>query len=142
MSTGSRPIYFNLAAVFATLALSAGWVLADATKLKLSGDQEVPAVTTSATGTSTIAVAADKSVKGAVTTTGVEGIAAHVHVAAPGKIGPPIITLTKTADNVWSVPAGATLTDAQYASYKAGDLYVNVHSAANKGGEIRAQLKP
>ena len=38
--------------------------------------------------------------------------------------------------------AGAKLTDAQYDSFKAGNLYVNVHSAANKGGEIRAQLKP
>ena len=34
------------------------------------------------------------------------------------------------------------LTDAQYEAFKAGNLYVNVHSAANKGGEIRGQLKP
>jgi hypothetical protein len=34
------------------------------------------------------------------------------------------------------------LTPEQLKSYQAGELYVNVHSAANKGGEIRAQLKP
>jgi len=42
----------------------------------------------------------------------------------------------------WSVPAGAKLTDAQYKSYVAGKLYVNVYSAAHKGGKIRAQLSP
>jgi hypothetical protein len=112
-------------------------------QVTLTGSKEVPPVTTSATGTGNITVGADMSVSGSVTTTGVAGVAAHIHDGgAPGKNGPVIIPLTKTGDNVWSVPAGAKFTDAQYASYKAGNLYVNVHSAANKAGEIRGQLTP
>jgi CHRD domain-containing protein len=34
------------------------------------------------------------------------------------------------------------LTADQYKAYQAGELYVNVHSEANKGGEIRGQIKP
>jgi hypothetical protein len=116
--------------------------LADQVKVALSGAQEVPPVTTSASGTGTITVNADKSVSGMVATSGVSGTMAHIHMAAPGKNGPPIITLTKSAENTWTVPAGTKLTDAQYEAYKAGNLYVNVHSAANKGGEVRGQLKP
>lgn len=112
------------------------------TKVTLSGSQEVPPVSTGASGSGTIVVAADKSVSGKITTSGVTGIAAHIHVGAAGKNGPVIVPLTKTSDNEWAVQAGAKLTDEQYASFKAGDLYVNVHSAANKGGEIRGQLKP
>ena len=111
-------------------------------KVTLSGSQEVPPVTTSASGSGTITIGEDKSVSGSVTTIGVAGMAAHIHLGAAGKNGPVIIPLTKTSDNVWSVPAGAKLDDAQNDSYKAGDLYINVHSAANKGGEIRGQLKP
>jgi hypothetical protein len=84
----------------------------------------------------------DRSVTGEVRTTGVSGVAAHIHQGAMGQNGPVIIPLTRTSDNVWSVPAGTKLTDAQYEAFKAGNLYVNVHSAANKDGEIRAQLKP
>jgi hypothetical protein len=108
----------------------------------LSGSQEVPPVTTQASGTSTITVAADKSVSGTVTTTGITATAAHIHMAAMGQNGPVIVPLAKTGDNVWSPAPAAKLTDAQYDAYKAGNLYVNVHSADNKGGEIRAQLKP
>lgn len=110
--------------------------------VSLTGDQEVPAVTTQAKGTGKITIADDKSVSGSVKTTGVTGTMAHIHEAPVGKNGPVIIPLEKKADDEWSVPAGAKLTDAQYESFKAGNLYVNVHSAEHKGGEIRNQLKP
>ena len=124
------------------LALGAGAVVAKDVKLNLTGSEETPPVTTSASGTGTIKVAKDKSVSGTIKTTGVDGIAAHIHVGAPGESGPPIITLTKGADGTWTVPPGSKLTDEQYASFKSGNLYVNVHSAEHKPGEIRAQLKP
>jgi hypothetical protein len=136
---------FNLPLAVASaglLLIGAGIATAGDSKVSLTGADEVPAVTTSATGAGTITVGADKSVTGKVTTKGIVGTVAHVHLGAAGKNGPPVITLTKTSDNVWSVPEGSKLTDEQYASYKAGDLYVNVHSAEHKGGEIRAQLKP
>jgi predicted small secreted protein len=137
--------------VAATLALagcetmSSMWnsMFGGGSKVTLSGTQEVPPVKTSASGSGTITVGNDKSVSGSVTTSGVNGTAAHIHTGAAGQNGPVAVPLTKGADgNTWSVPAGAKLTDAQYDAYKAGNLYVNVHSAANKGGEIRGQLKP
>ncbi len=60
-------------------------------------------VATEATGTSTIKVSADKSVTGSVKTTGVVGTMAHVHLAAKGQSGPPIITLEKTSASEWSI---------------------------------------
>lgn len=124
------------------LTLSLLGSMAAAGDVKLSGDNEVPPVKTMASGVSSIAIASDGTVVGSVTTTGVAGMAAHIHVGAAGKNGPVIIPLTKGADGEWSVPPGAKLTDEQMKSFKSGDLYVNVHSEANKGGEIRAQLTP
>ena len=99
-------------------------------------------MTTEAKGAGKITIADDKSVSGSVKTTGVAGTMAHIHEAPAGKNGPPIIPLEKKGDDEWSVPAGSKLSDAQYESFKAGNLYVNVHSADHKGGEIRTQLKP
>ncbi len=123
--------------VAAACATTASLPLGDA---KLNGTQEVPPVSSSATGTAMITVTANKSVSGRVTTSGLEGKAAHIHLGAPGMNGGVVIGLTKNSDGSWSVPLGATLTDAQYASYQAGNLYVNVHTALNPGGEIRGQL--
>jgi len=122
--------------------LMSGWAFAANVDVKLSGDQEVPPVKTSATGNGTITVNDDKTVSGSVTTAGVNGVAAHIHNGAPGKNGPVAVPLTKDGDNKWTVGPGAKLTDAQFADFKAGNLYVNVHSAAHKDGEIRGQLKP
>ena len=134
----------NVRTLVVSVALVAigGAALAADLKLRLTGAEETPPVTTSASGTGTISIAADKSVSGTVKTAGIEGTVAHIHVGAPGQSGPPIITLDKGADGAWSVPTGSKLTDDQYASFKAGNLYVNVHSAEHKAGEIRGQLKP
>ncbi len=130
-----------IALIAGILAGSASMATAGELKVNLSGGQEVPPVQTSATGNGTITVEDDKSVKGKITTSGIKGTGAHIHEGAPGKNGPDIITLKKTSDNEWSLPGDAKLTDAQYDAYKAGSLYINVHSDANKGGEIRGQLK-
>jgi len=121
---------------------AAGPTVAKDLKVKLTGDQEVPPVQTQASGGGTIAVNEDKSVSGSITTKGIKATAAHIHEAPRGKNGPVAIPLEKKSDNEFAVPAGAKLTDAQYKAFKAGDLYVNVHSDAHKDGEIRAQLKP
>ena len=138
-----RPISRPVLVTAATLALCLLTGLAQAAELKLSGANEVPAVTTSATGGGTITVADDGTVSGSIKTTGIQGTMAHIHVAAAGKNGPVALPLTKGADGAtWSVPAGTKLSAEQLKSYKAGELYVNVHSDTNKGGEIRAQLAP
>jgi hypothetical protein len=111
-------------------------------EVKLTGDQEVPPVTTEATGVSSITISSDGSVAGTVTTTSLIGTMAHIHIAPAGANGPVIVPLTHTSDTVWSVPPGAKLTAEQLAAWRSGGLYVNVHSDAHKGGEIRAQLKP
>ena len=124
------------------LAIASAGALAKDVKVNLTGAEETPPVTTSATGHGTIHIAKDKSVSGSVKTTGIEGTAAHIHVGAKGEAGPPIITLTKGADGTWTVPEGSKLTDEQWADFTSGKLYVNVHSEQHKPGEIRAQLKP
>jgi hypothetical protein len=110
--------------------------------VSLAGDQEVPAVTTAAKGSGTVTIGDDMSVKGTVTTTGVTGTAAHIHAAAAGKNGPVIVPMVKSGDNGWTFAPGAKLTEDQMKAFKAGELYINVHSASNPGGEIRGQLKP
>jgi uncharacterized protein YcfL len=111
-------------------------------KVNLIGANEVPALNIATSASGSFTVGADKSVSGSVTTYGVAATAAHIHVGVYGNNGPVAITLTKTSGNTWSVPAGAKFTDEQYQAYKAGETYVNVHSAEHKGGEVRGQLRP
>lgn len=137
---GSLWVGIGLAAIL--IAGCASVSTTSGTRVTLSGSQEVPPVNTAASGNGQITVDPDQSVKGSVSTNGVNATAAHIHIAPTGQNGPVIIPLTKTPDGVWWVPAGAKLTPAQYDAFKAGGLYVNVHSDANKGGEIRGQLIP
>ena len=135
-------LWIFLGALTVSMAGYSASVLGDEIKVTLSGDQEIPPVTTSASGSGTITVGEDKSVSGKVTISGMTPLVAHIHEAPAGNNGPIVIPLTKTSDTVWVIPAGAKLTDAQYASYKAGNLYYNFHTEAHKSGEIRGQIRP
>ena len=135
------PLGATLALAFTVYAAYPGISAAGDVMVKLLGTEEVPSIQSAATGSGTISGHADKTVHGSVTTQGLAGTAAHIHEAVAGKSGPVVIALTKDGDT-YSVPKDAKLTDAQFASYKAGNLYVNVHTAAHPDGEIRGQIKP
>ena len=131
MTFGTLQFRAHVASTLVAIALSAAAsVSAQTVQLSLSGAQEVPPVATSASGTGSITIGPDQSVSGSVTTAGVDGTMAHIHLAAAGQNGPVVVPMNKTAEGVWTIPAGAKLNDAQFQSFKDGNLYVNVHSAA------------
>lgn len=150
MNTLKRNIRTFLSAAIAIVAfaiagcstMEGGSAQVKSSPTTLSGAQEVPPVMTDASGQSSIRIAADKSVTGMLRLNRINATAAHIHEGAKGSNGPVIVPLTKTSATTFVVPADSKLTDAQYASYKAGNLYVNVHTAAHPAGEIRAQLTP
>ncbi len=111
--------------------------------VELSGHYAVPTeVSTPAKGTATIDVTSRGAVAGSVW---VQNIAATAVELGEGPIGEPgtvIASLMRTGDNTWTVPDGVRLTRAQYETFMAGGLYVNVRSAAHPEGEIRGQITP
>jgi hypothetical protein len=117
----------------------------------LSGANEVPAVTTSATGTVTAELDGNElKVDGTFSGLSsdlapVAGSAAHVHKAAKGANGGILFNLNVTPGSdgrSGSFTATATLSDADKDAFRDGLLYVNIHTVNNAGGELRAQLEP
>lgn len=105
----------------------------------LDGAQETPPVPTLATGTATAYLNLPfRTVDYDVRTAGVPGTVAHIHVAPPGTPGP-IVKHLAGGPSQW---AGTTtpMTASEAADLLAGNHYINVHSAAHPGGEIRGQL--
>src|ERR1700730_13539199 len=66
-------------------------------------------------------------------------VAAHFHGPADAKTNAGIVVPVAGA-RASPLKGEATLTDAQAADLAAGKWYFNVHTAANKGGEIRGQV--
>jgi CHRD domain len=131
--------------MLATLALGiafAGPAFAEKMKATLDGKSEVPPNTSAGTGTADIDYdKATKKLTWKLTYSGLTGpaTAGHFHgPAEPGKNAGVAVAIP----NAGTSPAegSATLTDAQAADLEAGKYYVNVHTAANPGGEIRGQV--
>jgi hypothetical protein len=110
-------------------------------QVNLTASNEVPAVMSSASGSGTVTVASDCSVTARITVSGMTATAAHIHQGALGANGPVIVPFVKQGDDTFVAPPGAKMNEEQCRAFRSGTTYVNVHSAKNPGGEIRAQLK-
>jgi len=130
-----------VAVLVCAASLASSLAFGQEVKVVLSGSEEVPSNATSASGNATVTVGPDMSVTVSVTTAGIAATASHIHMAPAGQNGPVVVPFVKNGDGFSTAP-GAKLTEAQFAAFKAGNLYVNVHSAANPGGEIRGQIRP
>lgn len=138
-----KKIILSFSGLLPALLLStAVWAEEMRIEVELSGDDQVPAVETEGHGSGVIEVDATRKISGSVTTENVPGTMAHIHEAPPGENGPVVVPLEQTDDNTWSVPDGVHLTEDQLETLKEGDLYINVHTEANPGGEVRGQLNP
>jgi len=106
----------------------------------LTGDQETPAVVTSAFGDATFTVNSNRTITYSVVATGLTGTAAHIHTGAFG-IGGTILFSLSGGPTKWSGTTAA-MTAKQFATLQTDGLYVNVHTSANPNGEIRGQIVP
>ena len=125
-----------------TTVAFAGPAFAEKMKATLDGKSEVPPNASAGTGTAEIDYdAATKKLSWKLTYSGLSGpaTAAHFHgPAEPGKNAGVAVAIPNAVET--PAEGSAILTDAQAADLTAGKYYVNVHTAANPGGEIRGQV--
>lgn len=109
----------------------------------LTGQQEVPPVATSGSGTvdATFDKATNKLAY-TVTYSGLSGPATAGHFHGPAEAGRNAGVVLGFQNATSPIQGESTLTAAQAADLLAGRWYVNIHTRANPGGEIRAQVTP
>src|SRR5689334_22722574 len=129
-------------ALGAAIAFAGPALAADKMKATLDGKSEVPANTSAGTGTADIDYdAASKKLTWKLTYSGLSGPATAAHFHGPAEAGKNAgVAIAIPNATTSPVEGSATLTDAQAADLLAGKYYVNVHTQANPGGEIRGQV--
>jgi len=135
----------NMAQTTASTAVSVTVQNTMALNATLAAAQIYPAPTSTATGTASLTVKLGSgAVSGTVTVSGLTASGVSINEAFAGNSGTSLITLTANSGTAgeWDAPASALLTADQVTALLQGKLYVIATSAANPGGEIRAQLAP
>lgn len=113
---------------------------------RYTGLAEVPPVTTTASATASL-VATPTGLNYEITVNGLSGpiTGAHFHQAGIGVNGPVVRDITSTfagnrAIGTWGVnDVTQPFTEALRAALVAGQIYLNIHTSANPGGEVRGQ---
>ena len=113
-------------------------------RIELSGDNEVPVVSTTATGVGFATLNHnDRTLDLVVTLSDLDDdSAAHIHDGFAGANGDVVVGLSHSSDDVWETLVDAELDQNEYDTLVGGGLYVNVHSSSHNGGEIRGQIAP
>lgn len=112
----------------------------------MSGQAETPPVTNTS-GTGTVTATYDpttKKMEYTFTWSNLSGpaVAMHFHVGAAGVKGPVVIPVTEFPQEASGTASGTAgpLVDSLVTALMNGELYGNIHTTNNPGGEIRAQL--
>ena len=133
----------------------------------LSGENEVPPVTTTATGTATLTIEGSEIVYRVEVVNLENVLVSHIHVGAEGENGDVRMNLCNTTDTPAcattgsgvlvegsnAVTQGGITFDSLVSAIRAGNAYVNVHTSDGDeipnegpgdfpGGEIRGQITP
>lgn len=115
--------------------------------VSLDTAQEIPApagVPSGASGTAEVSIDENGIVTATLGVSNLTGpaTAAHIHRGFAGSTGPVVIGLTSSdGGSTWTVPADARALNAdEIGAFNRGELYFNVHTAANAPGEIRGQI--
>ena len=136
-------LYFNAHSTAFPNGEIRGQIGRDVFNVQLTPRQEVPPPQSQASGTGRLVLdPATRKFTASIDVAGMEATAAHIHVGAPGVNGPIVFPLTETpaGSGIWVAAPDATLTEAQLAQLRAGELYFNAHSQAFPNGEIRGQI--
>jgi hypothetical protein len=112
--------------------------------ITLSGDNEVPSVTTSATGSGSLTLdTSTNMLTGSFSVSGLTATAGHIHTGFAGTNGDVLLALELSSDSkTFTVPKNTTLDATALASLNNGKLYINIHSTAFASGELRGQVLP
>jgi hypothetical protein len=162
----SRRLWLSLSLALIAVLLLASAVLANGNRnytASLKGENEVPAVETNAQGQAIFQLSKDGAeLSYKLIVANIYDVhMAHIHLAPAGQNGGVVVWLypdgpppqlipgrfsgilaegTITADDLVGALAGQTLEDL-INEMDAGGAYVNVHTSANPGGEIRGQIR-
>ncbi|MCU0626154.1 MAG: CHRD domain-containing protein [Gemmatimonadaceae bacterium] len=131
---------------------------------QLAGSNEVPPVTTTASGSATFTAVGDTALSYTITVSGLTGVTmGHIHSGAAGVNGPVLVWLAPPNGTAPQTPSGLTngelsagrinaswirgvggapaiSLDSLKRLLRTGNAYVNLHTSANAGGELRGQI--
>jgi CHRD domain-containing protein len=143
-----KPVYVNVHSTQAPAGLARGQLdktVVLAQDIALLGTNEVPSVTTTATGKAILRLTSDKVLYSVVTVNNLESndtlTVSHIHPGATGTNGSPLIFLCNSLSDFGLVKVSDPLTDAVYNQLTKDPMYVNAHSRRHGPGLIRGQIR-